>query len=94
VLSSFANARPFIQQGKMKSLAAASLNRVAALPDATTVAEFGFPGHEERSWVGIFVSGEPSALMRSIEGNIRAQLPFPRAPRVAPPGWERASASE
>jgi tripartite-type tricarboxylate transporter receptor subunit TctC len=43
---------PHIKQGRLKALAVSSLTRVTTLPDTPTVAESGFPGFEERSWVG------------------------------------------
>ena len=45
---------PHIKGGRLKGLAVSSLTRVAALPDVPTVTEGGFPGFEERSWVGYF----------------------------------------
>jgi tripartite-type tricarboxylate transporter receptor subunit TctC len=43
---------PHVKQGRLKALAVSSLTRVMALPDTPTVGESGFPGFEERSWVG------------------------------------------
>jgi tripartite-type tricarboxylate transporter receptor subunit TctC len=43
---------PHVKQGRLKALAVSSLTRVTTLPDTPTVAESGFPGFEERSWVG------------------------------------------
>jgi tripartite-type tricarboxylate transporter receptor subunit TctC len=51
---------PHVKQGKLKALAVASLTRVAALPDVPTVAESGFPGFEERSWVAFFAPAKTS----------------------------------
>src|SRR5262249_387423 len=43
-----------VKAGRLRGLAISSLTRVAALPDVPTVTEGGFPGFEERSWVGYF----------------------------------------
>jgi len=51
---------PHVKQGKLKALAVASLTRVAVLPDVPTVAESGFPGFEERSWVAFFAPARTS----------------------------------
>jgi tripartite-type tricarboxylate transporter receptor subunit TctC len=51
---------PHVRQGRLKALAVASLTRVAALPDVPTIAESGFPGFEERSWVAFFAPAKTS----------------------------------
>jgi tripartite-type tricarboxylate transporter receptor subunit TctC len=78
VLSSSSNALPYIRQGKMKALAVASLKRVEALPDVPTVAELGFPGYEERSWVGIFAPAKtPPAVVEKLNSEINRILALP-----------------
>ncbi len=42
---------PHIKSGKLKALAVAGKNRVAALPDTPTIAESGLPGYESGVWV-------------------------------------------
>jgi len=75
---------PHIKAGRLKGLAISSLSRVAALPQVPTVTEAGFPGFEERSWVGYFAPARTSAaivarLNREInqalgQADIRARL--------------------
>jgi tripartite-type tricarboxylate transporter receptor subunit TctC len=78
ILSSSSNALPYIRQGKMKALAVASLKRVETLPDAPTVAELGFPGYEERSWVGIFAPARtPAAVVERLNDEINRILALP-----------------
>lgn len=43
-----------VKGGKVRGLAVTSSKRVAALPDVPTVAESGFPGFEDYTWVGVF----------------------------------------
>lgn len=66
---------PHIKSGRLKGLAISSLTRVAALPAVPTVAEAGFPGFEERSWVGYFAPAKtPAAIVKKLNGEINPIL--------------------
>jgi len=66
---------PHIKAGRLKGLAVSSLTRVPALPDLPTVTEAGFPGFEERSWVGYFAPAKtPDAIVNKLNGEINAIL--------------------
>jgi tripartite-type tricarboxylate transporter receptor subunit TctC len=66
---------PHIKSGRLKGLAVSSLSRVAALPDVPTVTEAGFPGFEERSWVGYFAPAKtPAAIVKKLNGEINPIL--------------------
>lgn len=66
---------PHIKTGRLKGLAVSSLKRVAALPDVPTVSEAGFPGFEERSWVGFFAPAKTSAaIVKKLNGEINQVL--------------------
>ncbi len=66
---------PHIKAGRLKGLAVSSLKRVAALPDVPTVTEAGFPGFEERSWVGYFAPARTRAeVVRKLNGEINQIL--------------------
>jgi tripartite-type tricarboxylate transporter receptor subunit TctC len=66
---------PHIKSGRLKGLAVSSLGRVAALPDVPTVTEAGFPGFEERSWVGYFAPAKtPAAIVKKLNGEINPIL--------------------
>jgi len=66
---------PHIKSGRLKGLAISSLTRVGALPDVPTVTEGGFPGFEERSWVGYFAPAKtPAAILRKLNGEINPIL--------------------
>ena len=43
-----------VKGGKVRGLAVTSNKRVASMPDVPTVAESGFPGFEDYTWVGVF----------------------------------------
>jgi len=62
---------PHIKGGRLKALAVSSLTRVAALPDTPTVAESGFPGFEDRSWVGFLA---PSRTSREIVDKLNGEI--------------------
>lgn len=69
---------PHIKAGRLKGLAISSLTRVAALPDVPTVTEAGFPGFEERSWVGYFAPAKtPAAIVIKLNAEINPILGVP-----------------
>ncbi len=66
---------PHIKGGRLKGLAVSSLTRVVALPDVQTVTEAGFPGFEERSWVGYFApAGTNAAIVKKLNSEINQAL--------------------
>ena len=69
---------PHIQAGRLKPLGVASLKRIEALPDVPTVVEAGFPGFEERSWVGFFAPARtPAAIVNRLNQEINQALASP-----------------
>ncbi len=71
-------ALPLIKQGRMKALAVSSLKRTATLPEVPTVSESGFPGFEERSWVGYFAPARtPAAIVARLNREINQALAHP-----------------
>jgi tripartite-type tricarboxylate transporter receptor subunit TctC len=72
------SAWPLIKQGRIKVLGVSSLKRMAALPDVQTVSEAGFPGFEERSWVGYFAPARtPAAIVSLLNREINQALGHP-----------------
>jgi tripartite-type tricarboxylate transporter receptor subunit TctC len=66
---------PHIKAGRLKGLAISSLKRALALPEVPTVTEAGFPGFEERSWVGYFAPAKTSpAIVAKLNGEINKAL--------------------
>jgi tripartite-type tricarboxylate transporter receptor subunit TctC len=73
--ASMGGALPFIKQGKLKALAVSSLTRIDELPNVPTVTEMGFPGFEERSWVGFFTPAKtPMPIVLRLNGEINRAL--------------------
>jgi len=78
VLSGTGASWTFIQQGRMKALGVSSLKRTEALPNVQTVTEAGYPGFEERSWVGFFAPAKTTAaIVDRINREINAVLALP-----------------
>jgi tripartite-type tricarboxylate transporter receptor subunit TctC len=62
---------PLIRSGKLHGLAVTSSKRNPALPDVPTVAESGFTGFEDYTWVGVFVpTGTPKAVVNKMNSDI------------------------
>lgn len=56
-----------VKSGRVRGLAVTGAQRSAALPDVPTVAESGFPGFEDVTWVGVFAPARtPDAILQRI----------------------------
>ncbi len=61
------NALPFVQAGKLRALAVASLERNPAYPDTPTIAESGIPGFSAVSWFGLSApAGTPKDIVQKL----------------------------
>lgn len=66
---------PHIKSGRLRGLAVTSNRRAPALPEVPTVAESGFPGFEDYTWVAVFLAaGTPAAIAAKINGDVNAFL--------------------
>jgi tripartite-type tricarboxylate transporter receptor subunit TctC len=66
---------PLVQAGKVKFLAATSLQRSESLKDVPTVAEAGYPGFEALAWNGLFTAaGTPATVVERINADVNAAL--------------------
>jgi len=69
---------PLVKAGKLKAIAVTSPRRAPALPDVPTIAESGFPGFEDRTWVGMFVpSATPAAVVARLNADVERVLQLP-----------------
>jgi tripartite-type tricarboxylate transporter receptor subunit TctC len=61
------SAVPFVNAGKMRALAASSLQRIPAFPDVPTMHELGYKDFEIGFWSGIFVpKNTPQAIVERL----------------------------
>jgi tripartite-type tricarboxylate transporter receptor subunit TctC len=75
-----------IQEGKLRAVAATSLNRIASLPEVPTLAEVGFPGFEVGSGVGLVApAGTPPDIVETLNREI--------ANIIATPGFHQRMAA-
>ncbi|MEO7725722.1 MAG: tripartite tricarboxylate transporter substrate binding protein [Burkholderiales bacterium] len=69
---------PLIKSGKIRGIAVTSPARMASLPDVATVAEQGFPGYEDYTWIGFFApTGTPKAYVAKINRAVTAIVAQP-----------------
>ena len=62
-----ATARPHLESGKLRAIAAAGSKRIAAYPNVPTVAEQGAKGFDVEGWQGFSVrAGTPENIVRAI----------------------------
>jgi tripartite-type tricarboxylate transporter receptor subunit TctC len=60
-----------IKAGKLRVLAVSAGRRLASLPDAPTLAEAGFPGLEDYTWVGLFApAGTPPDIAQRLNSAV------------------------
>ena len=70
---------PLVRGGKVKALAVTSLKRNPSLPDVPTVAESGFPGFEDYTWVGLFAPANlPPDLVARLNTVVNEALKTPK----------------
>lgn len=79
-----------VKAGKVIGLAVTSSKRVAAIPDVPTVAESGFAGFEDYTWVGVFAPAKtPEAIVQRINREVAAIQRMPDFQvRLATAGFE------
>ena len=71
-------ALPFIQDGKLRAIAATTARRVSVLPDVPTLAETIAPGFDSGTWQGIVAPrGLPPAVITRIHREVTAVLKDP-----------------
>ena len=62
-----ATARPHLESGRLRPIAAAGSKRIAAYPNVPTVAEQGVKGFDVEGWQGFTVrAGTPEAVVRAL----------------------------
>lgn len=81
-VSSLVAAMPLIKAGKLRALAVTSLKRWPGAEGIPTVAEFGMPGFEQLSWIGLFApKGTPAATIERYSQAVKKVLADPDVQR-------------
>lgn len=69
---------PLIKSGKIRGIAVTSPQRMPSLPEVATVAESGFPGYEDYTWIAFFApASTPKAIVDKLNSSIAAILQLP-----------------
>jgi tripartite-type tricarboxylate transporter receptor subunit TctC len=69
---------PLIKAGKLRPIIVTSLQRAPQLPDVPTVAESGFAGYQDYTWVGFWApAGTPKAIVNRLNKEISLALQRP-----------------
>ena len=69
---------PHIKAGRLVGLAVTSGARNAAIPDVPTIAEAGFTGFEDESWVGVWLpAGTPVAIVSRLRDELDRAVASP-----------------
>ena len=79
-----------VKSGKVRGLAVTSSKRVAAIPDVPTVAESGYAGFEDYTWVGVFAPARtPEPVISRLNREIASIQKTPEfQARLAAAGFE------
>lgn len=71
---------PHVKAGRLHGIAVTSAQRAPALPEVPTVAESGYPGYEDYTWIAFFVPrGTPARIVAQLNREIAAALQAPAA---------------
>ena len=62
---------PLIKAGRIRGVAVTSQQRNASLPEVGTVAEQGFPGYEDYTWIGFFA---PAGVRKDIVARLNKSI--------------------
>jgi tripartite-type tricarboxylate transporter receptor subunit TctC len=64
-----------IKAGRLRAIAVSSAKRVPSLPEVPTLAEAGFPGVEDYTWIGIFLpAATPAAMVQKLNDAVNRAI--------------------
>jgi len=81
---------PFVKAGRLRGIAVTSAQRAPALPEVPTVAESGYPGYEDYTWIAFFAPhGTPRGIVEKLNAEITKVLQVPAVKeRLGPLGFD------
>ena len=81
---------PFVKAGRLRGIAVTSARRAPALPEVPTVAESGYPGYEDYTWIAFLAPhGTPRGIVEKLNAEITQVLQEPVVnQRLAPLGFD------
>ena len=81
---------PFVNAGRLRGIAVTSTQRAPALPEVPTVAESGYPGYEDYTWIAFFAPhGTPRGIVEKLNAEISKVLQVPAVKeRLGPLGFD------
>jgi tripartite-type tricarboxylate transporter receptor subunit TctC len=75
VIANYSEVEAHLASGKLRALATASRQRIAAAPDLPTVAESGYPSYNTEVWFGLVAPAKtPAATISQLSGWFSAAL--------------------
>jgi tripartite-type tricarboxylate transporter receptor subunit TctC len=75
MLINLASGLPFVQAGRIKSIAVTTEKRLPQLPDVPTMAESGLPGIGTNAWNGMFApAGVPKPVLARIHARVQSLM--------------------
>ncbi|WP_439594308.1 Bug family tripartite tricarboxylate transporter substrate binding protein [Falsiroseomonas sp.] len=84
---------PLIEEGKVRALAAGTLERIARYPDLTTLQEQGYGEIDAMSWVGVFgPPGLPAEIVQALSQAADQAMQAPAMQRILASGGSIAAA--
>ena len=86
---------PHIKDGRIRLLASASSQRSPLVPDASTIAELGYPGYALAIWLGVTMRAKvPQAIVGKVSADIVKALNAPEIKaRLGPQGVDVVTSS-
>ena len=78
MFSSMISVLPQVRNGKLKTIAVTTAQRIKVLPDVPTIAESGVPGYEASLWYGILAPARtPEPIVRKMNAELGTALKTP-----------------
>ena len=79
LLEPYGTAGPMIRDGRMRALGVSSTKRINVLPDVSTMAEQGAPGHSFYLWLALMApAGTPKDVVNKLSEALRGAMATPQ----------------